>query len=238
MRHVIGFACLLVVAGCTSDPPPPVPRTDDGPALLYVAVGAGDTAGIGADDVQRDAWPAVLHRTALPRASVALVAASPDASVMDQLDLLPVRLREDLATVSLGITDIRRGTPADVYERGLESLVTELRSGGRTRVLMSNTPPLDALPGWRSCVPGEFLCPGSIVVDPSAVNAYNDAVARVAQRTGAEVVDIHGLVLRARAEGRGAELISADGLHPSTAGHAAIAEAFAAVLGEDWRPGR
>jgi lysophospholipase L1-like esterase len=59
------------------------------------------------------------------------------------------------------------------------------------------------------------------------VDAYNQAIARIAEREGAVLVDLHGASLKAREEGRDAALVSADGFHPSTAGHAAVAETFA-----------
>src|SRR5689334_14551326 len=71
-------ALLVVLAGCSggsaappragrptgaaapsSPTPPAVPR-------VYVAVGASETVGVGADHPETDAWPRVLHDTALP----------------------------------------------------------------------------------------------------------------------------------------------------------------------------
>src|SRR5215210_2425521 len=50
----------------TSSASPSASSTDT--ELVYVAVGASETVGIGADNPQRDAWPVVLHRTALKKA--------------------------------------------------------------------------------------------------------------------------------------------------------------------------
>ena len=51
----------------TSTASPSASSTDAG--LVYVAVGASETVGIGADNPQRDAWPRVLHGTALKKAT-------------------------------------------------------------------------------------------------------------------------------------------------------------------------
>lgn len=47
---------------------------------------------------------------------------------------------------------------------------------------------------------------------------------------GAELVDLHAATMAARAAGTEAALVSADGFHPSTAGHRTIAEAFLDVV--------
>jgi lysophospholipase L1-like esterase len=61
------------------------------------------------------------------------------------------------------------------------------------------------------------------------VDAYNAAIARVAAATGAVLVDLHGAGLTARQSGTEASLVSSDGFHPSDAGHALVAKAFAAA---------
>jgi lysophospholipase L1-like esterase len=64
----------------------------------------------------------------------------------------------------------------------------------------------------------------------SAVGAYNAAIARVASAEGAVVVDLHQAALRSRDEGRFESLVGRDGFHPSTLGHRAVADTFAAAL--------
>ncbi|MGI8684147.1 MAG: hypothetical protein ACR2MO_03465 [Acidimicrobiales bacterium] len=44
------------------------------------------------------------------------------------------------------------------------------------------------------------------------------------------MVDLDAVVQAARAAGTDASLVGDDGFHPSTAGHKAVADAFAAVL--------
>ena len=97
---------------------------------------------------------------------------------------------------------------------------------------MANTPHLDQLPVYLACRAGAGVngvtCPGKVTaLQLDAVNAtvdsYNLAIATVVQQEGAELVDLHaqGEVPRIHPE-----YISADGFHPSTAGHAAIAGKF------------
>ena len=61
------------------------------------------------------------------------------------------------------------------------------------------------------------------------VDAYNAAIARVASASGAVLVDLHAAGLLARQNGTEASLVSSDGFHPSDAGHALVAQTFAAA---------
>jgi len=63
-----------------------------------------------------------------------------------------------------------------------------------------------------------------------AVADYNAAIARVTTDEGAVFVDLHAAILMRRSAGEESSLVSADGFHPSTAGHAAIAAEFARAL--------
>ena len=57
--RLLATLLLLPMAACTTDR-----GTED--AMLYVAVGASDTVGVGTADPQREAWPRVFLHTALP----------------------------------------------------------------------------------------------------------------------------------------------------------------------------
>jgi lysophospholipase L1-like esterase len=60
----------------------------------------------------------------------------------------------------------------------------------------------------------------------AVVARYNAAIARVVTAEGAHLVDLH----RAASALSSARLTAADGFHPSTEGHRAVAAAFAATL--------
>ena len=156
-----------------------------------------------------------------------------------------VALSPDVVTVWLNVNDILHGVTPALYEADLTRLVTALRRGGATKVLVANTPPLDDLPAYRACLPGatatatqRAACPVSgalagAVPAPATLNAvadaYNAAIARVAAATGAVLVDLHAAGLTARQNGTEASLVSSDGFHPSDAGHALVAKTFAAA---------
>jgi acyl-CoA thioesterase-1 len=202
----------------------------------YVAIGASDSVGVGAEAPATDAWPRVLARTALPDDAEVVNLGISGATVATALERqLPEALRRDadLVTVWLNVNDLVAGVPPPTYERQLGELVHALRADGAPRVLVANTPPVDVLPAYVDCR-ARAGCLGNALPEPPlvqlAVAAYNAAVARVAASAGAEVVDLHAAGVAAHAQGRTRELVAGDGFHPSTAGHRAVAEAFAAAL--------
>jgi acyl-CoA thioesterase I len=213
-----------------------------GRALTYVAIGASETLGFGADDPIRQAWTQVFYRTALPRAATLVNLGIPGATVQEALQReVPVAegLRPDVVTIWLNVNDIVRGVQPTDYREQIVSLLRELRDGGEGPiVLIANTPPLDGLPRFTRCQPfapaprgqcdrtrrlsGEEL--------KAMVGAYNSAISQAAAQEGAVVVDLHAAGISARDDGSEAGLISGDGFHPSTAGHAVIGQAFAQAL--------
>ena len=238
----------LAVAGCAGSG---ADRATDGGAVrgtdraapspteatrVYVAVGASETVGVGADDPATQAWPRVLRDTALPGAELVDVGVS-GATVRDALatQLGPALAAEpDLVTVWLAVNDAVSLVPVADYERQLTRLVHALRRGGRTEVLVGNVPPLDRLPAYRACLPGgatetEVSCLLPLVPRPAQVRRtvaeFNAAIARVVRREGAVQVDLSG-------ERDLADLTAADGFHPSTAGHREVARTFAEALAE------
>ena len=254
-RRAVLAAALIALGACSGpvgDRPdgPPV-ASPAGPPLLYVAIGASETYGVGAEDPLRDAWPQRLFRSALPLGASFVNLGVSGATIQDALEQeLPyaVRLEPDLVTVWLNVNDIIAGVPARVYGRRLNQMLTRLTTRGRTQVLVANTPPVELLPAYRACrrpspglqcppdagdglaVPGpDRRVPGSQAVR-AAVAGFNRVIAREARRTGATVVDLHSRALEAYRNGAYERLIAEDGFHPSSAGHRAVAEAFADAL--------
>lgn len=233
----------LLVAGCTAaggdETPPRDPAADSSPAgpttpapdpLVYVAVGASETAGLGADDPATQSWPSVLRATTLPTARLVNLGV-PGETVRGALTSevpAAVAADPDVVTVWLAVNDLLTQTPAPAYERNLTRLVHRLRRGGRTEVLVGNVPRLWRLPAYRACLSGDprpcelpYVPPESLV--RATVAEFNAAIARVARAEGAYLVDLSVRRTPAR-------LVSADGFHPSVAGHRRVAAAFAEVM--------
>ncbi len=198
-----------------------------------MAVGASETVGVGADDPVRQAWPRVLHDSALPAATYVNVGVSGGTVAGALTSQLPAALaaEPDVVTVWLAVNDLVAAVPVRAYERRLGRLVHRLRGGGSTEVLVGNVPDLWRLPAYRACQPGsqETGEPCLLPVVPSErevrdqVRRFNAAVRRVAAAEGARLVDL------SRVDDLSG-LTSADGFHPSTAGHRRLAAAFAAEL--------
>ena len=243
LLHACAGLVAFAFAACSSDPfeaGPPI--ESPGPRLVYVAVGASETVGIGSEEPLREAWPQVLYRTALPRSATLINLGVPGSTVEEALEQQApeaVRLQPDLVTVWLNVNDIIAGVSPEEYEPNLEALVSTLRRGGDTQLFVANTPPLDRLPAYVRCLPyvpgGDGLCDTNRLAPSrgrieAVVARYNAAIRAVASRNGATVVDLHAVAMKARAAGTEGELISDDGFHPSTAGHAAVARAFAGAV--------
>ncbi len=204
------------------------PSTPTG-SSVYVAVGASETVGVGADDPATEAWPVVLQRRALPRDRLVNVGVSGGTVEGALRTQLPAALAAgpDVVTVWLAVNDLISGVPVGAYQRRLARLVHALRRGGRTEVLVGNVPQLWRLPAYRACLPGEtsrVACVLPVVPAEAEVRAevaaFNKAVRTVVRREGARLVDLSEVPF-------GARLTSSDGFHPSTAGHRRIAARFA-----------
>jgi acyl-CoA thioesterase I len=237
----------IFVAACTGSTAAQGPNESrpSPPAIIYAAIGASETVGVGAAHPLRDAWPQVFYRTALPESSVFYNFGVPGATVASALaNQVPeaVSVQPTLVTVWLNVNDLVAGVSASDYEDELDLLVHALRRGGEATVLIANTPYLDRLPVYLDCragtaPPGIDCPPGLSLISPEQVNAevsaYNSAIFRVAQREGAILVDLH-------AQGEVADAhpdwVSGDGFHPSTNGYTAIAGIFATAFKQATRP--
>jgi lysophospholipase L1-like esterase len=138
------------------------------------------------------------------------------------------RLEPDVVTVWLVVNDIVAGVGVDAYEARFDELVGRLSRDGATAVLVGNCPYLDRLPAylmWRAL---------GVLPEPAdanrVVDGYNAAIDRVIARHDATLVDLRAAGLAARQAGTEPRLFAKDGFHPSTAGHRAIAAAFAVAL--------
>ena len=209
-----------------------------GPAFTYVAIGASETAGVGAADPPTQAWPAVFDRLALPRSAVYVNLGIPGATVADALTReVPEALTQhpSLVTVFLNANDARAGVPVETYQQQLTELLRTVRQEGRTEVLVANLPPLQDLPLYTSCAPfaptADGACDTSVRADPKAVAAlvdsYNEAIRAAAAATGSIVVDIAAAARARVADGTESSFLAQDGFHPNSRGHRELAEAFA-----------
>lgn len=231
----LAIAALALLASACASERPEVLEAEALPApFTYVAVGASETVGIGADDPITESWPSVFYRDALARSATLVNVGVSGATVRAALELeLEPALAEQprLVTVWLNVNDLVRQVPVQQYERDLATLVGALRQGGAAEVLVATTPPVVDLPVVQACLPDGAGCPlpfrlPSAEIITERVAAYNAAISRVAEAQGAVVVDL-GMASEGRIDD---DLVAADGFHPSTEGHRRVASAFAEAL--------
>lgn len=249
-RLVFSVVSVTIFAvACTGTDPDPIKV--DGPrgterSVVYAAVGASETVGIGTDDPFEDAWPRVLWRK-LPVGSVlydfGVSGSTAPQALREQAG--PARAVEaDIATVWLNVNDLLGGVAPERYGRALSAIVHRLRRGGLTTVLVANTPRLDTLPLYLACrsenhihvapLGNVVLCRQDTPIDApppasvrAAVDAYNRQIRRVVRQEGAVLVDLFAL---GDIPNLHPEYVSRDGFHPSTEGAEAVAGVFERAL--------
>jgi acyl-CoA thioesterase I len=192
--------------------------------LNYVAMGASDAWGTGAQDPDDQNWPQDLayklgNQTHLVNLGI------PGITLHDALNVeLPVALdvRPDLVTVWLAVDDLLADTPIDSYAYDLDFLLTRLQSSfPHVYIALANVPDLTLLPKFRA------LDQKTIQSLRSQVTTYNTSIEDIAQRHQVVLVDLYkqwSLIANHP------EYISSDGFHPSTTGYSELAEIFYQTL--------
>lgn len=221
---LITLLCLLILflAGCGQSPvgqtspsgTATIPQ-QSGNTVTYVAIGASDTFGIGANDPYTENWAADLAQK-LGNNYHLINLGIPSITVHDALkEELPVALdaHPGLVTIWLAVNDLADGVPVDSYSHDLNVLISRLQAGSpHVRIAMADVPDLTLLPYFSSYNPQSLS---------NLVKAYNTAIASIARQHHVILVDLSGFDLKDFPE-----YISNDGLHPSTIGYLQLSELF------------
>jgi lysophospholipase L1-like esterase len=216
---VIAAVVLLVACGGSSDDDDPPPVT--GP-LDYLALGASDAFGIGADPLTNGYVYRIEGALENERGEVVNLTnlgvpgalADDIRSVLD--GALAIGVSADIVTLWTGANDLTRGrTPAD-FEADLDAMLTRLRQETGARIFLADLPDLTLLP--------TFIAEPDPDVTPARVAAFNAVIQGAAARHGVFLVRLSTLPVTA-------DLTSdVDGFHPSNEGHARIADLFLQVI--------
>jgi len=184
--------------------------------LVYVAIGASDTVGIGADDPARNGWVPQFARLLGSSIHVHNLGSSGTLLRTARQDQLPVAIGDqpDLVTVWLAVNDLNAGVPLDQYRADLDGLLASLGSQTHAVVLVANVPDLTRVPQYRGQDPTALR---------TVVQQWNQAIADTTARRGAHLVDLYAEYAELAAH---PEDLSSDGFHPSSAGYARLAELF------------
>jgi lysophospholipase L1-like esterase len=186
--------------------------------IIYVAIGASDTFGIGTNDPYNNNWPTDLLNL-LGAGHIHLINTGiPDVLIHDALSLeLPIAVdsHPSLVTIWLGVNDIAASVPVSSYAADLNTLLSRLRtSAPNARIVIANIPDLTLLPYFNSYNPQKLS---------QIIQAYNEAIASAAQRYHAILVDLTQQNYNLKAH---PEYISEDGLHPNDIGYQQLAKLF------------
>ncbi len=218
------LCALLLLSGCGKGTGTPVGQTlarNQAHTLTYVAIGASDTFGVGANDPYTDNWPSQL--TLLLKQPVHLINLGvPGMTVHTALSAeLPVALdaRPDLVTIWLAVNDLATDVPVAAYSHDLDVLLGHLQAAApHARIAVGNVPDLTSVPFFYSYNP---------VTLRQKIMAYNKAITSIVGRHHVILVNLSG-------EGYNLQefpqYISRDGLHPSSIGYLQLAELFYAAL--------
>jgi lysophospholipase L1-like esterase len=181
---------------------------------VYVALGASDAVGVGADHPTSEGWVPLLSH-ALPTDPQLVNLGISGATLSDVISQeLPVALDARPAWVSIwpGINDLRHDVSRATFAANLDTLLGQLTQQTTARLIVLTMPDLRLIPAFAT-------------VDPTTldqtVRDWNTVIARAAQQHNAILVDLYGH----SAEIAGHEEdVSSDGFHPSTAGYRRIAD--------------
>lgn len=144
-------------------------------------------------------------------------ASLPSAYQTELTGALPIR--PALATVFFGFNDLRTGVSRKAYLQNLNDLVVTLRRAG-AKVLIIGLPDLSLLPAVHALFPDLH----------SIIASWNGGTRAVARKTGAHFLDLRGFDSEIATH---PNYIAADGLHPSNAGHARLAQVVLATIRKD-----
>ena len=180
--------------------------------LTYVAIGASDTVGVGANAPDQESWPAVLYRRLPPGSRLVNLGISGSLlrQALDQQLPVAIDSAPNLVTAWLAVNDYGARVPLERYAADLDVLLGELRSKTGAAVLVGNIPDLSALPAA-----GRF--------DLREVDRWNATLEEIVRRHGGYLVDLRAIWHQVKDH---PEYISSDGFHPSTAGYRRLAEVF------------
>ncbi len=213
---------LLTLAGCallptTQQTAPFSVQQIPQARLTYVAIGASETFGTGADSPKTQNWPTDLGTQIGPGTRVVNLGI-PGILIHQALNVeMPVAVdsQPNLVTIWLGVNDIANKVSVQSYTHDLDLLLSKLQATNpRCQIAVANMPDVTLLPYFNSYDQDQLR---------SRVQAYNEVISTEVQKHHVMLVDIYHSWNEVKEH---PEYLSGDGLHPSTAGHERLAQIF------------
>jgi lysophospholipase L1-like esterase len=200
---------------------------DPAPSVRVVSsfVALGDSFTAGRDSIDAERWADLLAagmrrvNPVLRYANLAVDGAT-SAEVLDEQVGPALALEPDFATIVCGANDVLLATRPDVagYAERFDQILRRLREGAPRAALVTATAP----EGWQFM----DLRPRTEARLVTATTELNDVTRATAAR-----YDVLCLPVAGHPALRDPATFSADGLHPSTAGHQMVARETAEFLG-------
>ncbi|HKP53841.1 MAG TPA: SGNH/GDSL hydrolase family protein [Chloroflexia bacterium] len=195
--------------------------------LSYVAIGASDVEGVGADDPSSESWVNALHGMMPPGTRLTRLGRG-GITLHEALDVeVPraVASRPDLMTIWLCVNDVGRGVTLNDYLKELDKALGILTRETGASIYLLNLPDLSLI------LPSQGD-PQQLPLIQGGVNQWNAGIAATAARFGKRVKIVDIYPNSAEVLDR-PDYLSADGFHPSTSGYRRLAEAVWAVIRSD-----
>ena len=218
---------LLLLAGCGGESAArarATPTPTSAASVVYVALGASDAVGVGADDPNTQAYvPLLIAR--LPKGARALNLGISGIHLHDALaQEMPAALaaHPTLVTVWLVGNDFRDCTPLAQYAADLDTLLAQLHDKTQAQVFVGNVPDMSLLPAFQRGRGGACVAGRAPVQIRALVQQWNATINPIITRRGAALVDLYNSDLASHPD----YVSSRDGFHPSSAGYARLADLF------------
>lgn len=215
--------CSSTTSVATPSGPQVTPSATTRPALVFVAIGASETFGTGADFPDRQNWPTDL-RAQLPQGTQVINLGIPGVTAHEALQgELPEAMDSspNIVTVWLGTNDIIQDVSLDQYQQDLDAILTKLDTLPHIHIAVANLADLTLLPRFSS---------DDQTALKEQVSEWNDVISQEITAHQAILVDIFGHTEELTSH---PEYLSPDGLHPSTQGYQQIANLFYQTLHDD-----
>lgn len=191
-----------------------------GSAGVYVALGASDAVGVGAQRPGREGWVPLVH-AALPGNPRLVNLGVSGARIDDILTMqTPVAIDAAPRWVSLwpGVNDLRNGVPLEAFRQQLDLTLDALAHVEDATIILLTIPDLRDLPAFATAN-RDLLA--------ATVQEWNGVIRDAGERHGALLVDLY---TGAPELADNPDYVSADGFHPSSAGYQRIAELVLTTL--------
>lgn len=207
-RILLGLIVTLTISACGS-----------GSDFTYVAIGASDATGIGAEPPTEGYTFLIADRLDEIEDTAFLNLGIPGGETEEFVDVeLPAATaaNPDLVTIWAGPNDLVDGDTTEEFERNLDDLLSGLREDSDTLIVIGTIPDITILPRFQETPDPD--------VTAARIAAYNEIILRLAGQYGASIADL-------RQFDPTPNLVNdEDGFHPSNAGHAVIAGIYLDVI--------